>query len=125
MILQELWFGWFEAIYNKDADALWEVVATTRLRDNAVVAMDTMSFTGAPDVADIAVDHEILLDRHDCLVVDQSVDTTAFRSEGGLFETVSVLWPDPARGWRLASAWRNPNDLWLPDCDEVVREETP
>jgi hypothetical protein len=27
-ILRELWFGWFDAIYRKDPEALWEVDAT-------------------------------------------------------------------------------------------------
>jgi hypothetical protein len=124
-ILQELWFGWFDAIYRKDADALWEVVATSQLRDNAVAAMDTMTFLEVPELLAIEIDLNILLDRIDCLVVDQVVDSTAFRGGVGLFETVSVLWPDPARGWRFATAWQNPGDLWLPDCDQVVREKTP
>jgi hypothetical protein len=38
---------------------------------------------------------------------------------------VSVLWPDERYGWRFANLLGHPNDLWLGDCDDLVREETP
>ncbi|HKZ19635.1 MAG TPA: hypothetical protein VJQ57_05940, partial [Acidimicrobiia bacterium] len=47
-ILTDLWFGWFDAIYRKDADALWEVVATSSKYESAVAAMDTLHFQTPP-----------------------------------------------------------------------------
>ncbi|HKX74667.1 MAG TPA: hypothetical protein VJR05_04680 [Acidimicrobiia bacterium] len=124
-LLQELWFGWFDAIYRKDPDALWEVVATTRRYDAGLAAMESMTFEGAPSPESISISRlMILLDRPDCLVVDHDVDVTAFRGEGAVGQSVSVLWSDQERGWRFATSWASPDDLWEQDCD-LEREVTP
>ncbi|HEY7583952.1 MAG TPA: hypothetical protein VIB78_10080, partial [Acidimicrobiia bacterium] len=47
-ILTDLWFGWFDAIYRKDPDALWEVVANQNYHATGVEAMDTVVFTTGP-----------------------------------------------------------------------------
>src|SRR3990172_3431376 len=61
-ILRDLWFGWFDAIYRKDADALWEVVATTTQYESGIAAMDSLEFTAPPSRGAIEVDvTEILL----------------------------------------------------------------
>lgn len=124
-LLKDLWFGWFDAIYRKDPDALWQVVATTRNHDAGVAAMETMGFIAAParDGVQIA-EFRVLLDRSDCLVVENSVDMTAFRGVVG-GSTVSVLWPDDRYGFRFATSWQYANDLWLQDCDDLEREVTP
>ncbi|MEX2624809.1 MAG: hypothetical protein WD651_13905 [Acidimicrobiia bacterium] len=125
MILQELWFGWFDAIYNKDADALWEVVATAPRHDAGVAAMEGLDFVAAPTLDEIRIrEVVILLDRADCLVVENSVDMTAFLGIVG-DSTVNVLWPDQRYGWRFATDWTNAADRWLDDCDNLVRETTP
>jgi hypothetical protein len=124
-LLQQLWFGWFDAIYRKDPDALWEVVATTTFYDAGVAAMETMEFIAAPTSEGVLIeDLSILLDRPDCLVVENSIDMTAFRGLDG-DTTVSVLWPDIGFGFRFATGWQFANDLWLNDCDNLVREVTP
>ena len=64
-ILTDLWFGWFDAIYRKDADALWDVVATTPLITSRASSDGLkLQFEYAPssDGPDDLVD-EILLDR--------------------------------------------------------------
>lgn len=124
-LLQELWFGWFDAIYRKDPEALWDVVATTTFYDDGVAAMDSMEFIAAPSLNDVLIgDLTILLDRTDCLVVEHFVDMSHFRGVTG-DNTVRVLWPDERYGFRFATAWRFPNDLWLADCDNLVRGATP
>jgi hypothetical protein len=35
------------------------------------------------------------------------------------------LWSDDRHGWRFATAWLYPGDLWQGDCDDLAREETP
>ena len=123
MILQELWFGWFDAIYNKDADALWEVVATTRFHDAGIAAMESLDFSEAPIESDITIEIEsLLLDRADCLVVHHQASAEFIEAVNS---TVSVMWPDQQYGWRFASAWVLPGDMWLQDCDDVTRESTP
>jgi hypothetical protein len=124
--LKELWFGWFDAIYRKDPDALWEVVATTRNYEAGVAAMDTMEFTSPPTFQGVQIpSFEILLDRPDCLVVEQSLELSAFRGGNSSGSTVSVLWPDTRYGFRFATDWQFSNDLWIQDCDNLEREVTP
>jgi hypothetical protein len=125
-LLQDLWFGWFDAIYRKDPDALWDVVATTTFYDAGVAAMETMTFESKPAQSDISfASFEILLDRPDCLVVSQNVDVSVFRGSGTFIQNVSVLWPDNRYGFRFATDWVHPGDLWLQDCDNLEREITP
>ena len=125
-LLKDLWFGWFDAIYRKDPDALWQVVATTTFYDAGVAAMETMTFQSGPERNDISiVSLEILLDRPDCLVASQNVDVSPFRGPGTLIQNVSVLWQDTQYGFRFATDWVHPGDLWLQDCDNLTRETTP
>ena len=125
MLLQELWFGWFDAIYRKDQAALWKVVATTRSHDAGVAAMGTMDFTQMPASNLIEIGGlSILLDRSDCLVVEHFLDMSDFRGFVG-DTTVRVLWPDEDGQFRFATAWQHSNDLWLGDCDDLVRDVTP
>ncbi|HEX5672559.1 MAG TPA: hypothetical protein VFY46_07515, partial [Acidimicrobiia bacterium] len=73
-ILQELWFGWFDAIYRKDADAVWEVVATSQGHESGLAAMESMEFLAPPTLQEVRVTIvQILLDRQDCLVVENAV----------------------------------------------------
>ena len=124
-LLQDLWLGWFDAIYRKDPDALWRVVATTRNHDAGVAAMDTMDFTAPPSVQSFQLeDLEILLDRPDCLVTFYQIDASVMLDQPPS-QFVSVMWPHPQHGFRFASDWRFPNDLWAPDCNELEREATP
>ena len=87
--------------------------------------METMKFTAPPSYENIIVrDISILLDRPDCLVIEHSVDMSDFRGVVG-DTTVRVLWPHADRGFRFATAWMYANDLWLEDCNDLVRESTP
>ncbi|HEY7705143.1 MAG TPA: hypothetical protein VID03_09990, partial [Acidimicrobiia bacterium] len=120
-ILEDLWFGWFDAIYRKDEDALWAVVATEKLHDDGVSLMGQPgTFTSAPVRGSSVTGQTILLDRQDCLVVLADLDFSAFRGPGMTAETVSVLWPDERYGWRFATDWQHPDDLWLNDCDNLA-----
>jgi hypothetical protein len=124
-ILTDLWFGWFDAIYRKDADALWNVVATTRYQEVGVAAMDDLVFVMEPSIDSIDVStHQVLLDRPDCLVGFSDISVT-FLDGSPTSQQVNVLWWDEDREWRFAAAWRYPGDLWQADCDEIVRETTP
>jgi hypothetical protein len=126
-ILQDLWFGWFDAIYRKDEGALWEVVATSAGHEDGIAAMAQSDlFTSIPELVGVEVQvTQILLDRPDCLVTHHNIDVSAFRGEGAVGESVTVLWPDAEGNWRFATHWQHPNDLWLGDCDDLAREETP
>jgi hypothetical protein len=124
VLLQELWFGWFDAFYRKDTEALWDVVATRTFFADGVAAMDSMEFTAEPTLEMVVVrDLTILLDRPDCLVVENSINMTAFRGLNG-GTTVTVLWPDEPYGLRFATGWQYANDLWVNDCDNLTRDPT-
>ncbi|MGH8873705.1 MAG: hypothetical protein ACRDVM_00395, partial [Acidimicrobiia bacterium] len=104
----------------------WEVVATTPRHDDGVKAMASMTFTAEPTLEGHRFSFiDIRLDREDCLVVHHGLDITAFRGDGAVGETVSVMWPDSRYGWRFATAWLHPGDMWIQDCDNMVREDTP
>ncbi len=47
-ILQTLWFGWFEGIYNQDEDRIREVVGTQAMLDAARSQFGVMEFEAAP-----------------------------------------------------------------------------
>lgn len=118
--LQHLWYGWLDAIYQKDADALWHVVATRHQYEAGVAAFQTLTFDDPPTLETTIVEvHEILLDREDCLAV-YSTTTTDF----GERKLVDVLWFDQGH-WKLATAWGSPGDYWQLDCDLVVRDVLP
>lgn len=123
-ILTDLWFGWFDAIYREDANALWAVVATNPQYESGLTAMTELQFVEAPSTEAITVTNaEILLDRPDCLVAFYIVDFAVVSEQAS--PLVSVMWPDERYGMRFATHWLYANDLWLADCDEVVRQETP
>jgi hypothetical protein len=126
-ILEDLWFGWFDAIYRKDEDALWAVVATQQRFDAGIEAMQLPDLFTSPPIRESVevVVEDVLLDRPDCLVAEHEFDASAFRNGGGEGGTVSVLWPDPAGNWRFATDWQNPEDLWRGDCDNLEREDLP
>jgi hypothetical protein len=124
-ILTDLWFGWFDAIYRKDAEALWQVAANENYYTTGIEAMEALDFIDAPDMSAVEVDtQDVLLDREDCLVAFSEI-TARFIQGSPTSTQVNVLWFDPRYGWRFASAWRHSSDLWQADCDEVVREITP
>jgi hypothetical protein len=127
VLLQDLWFGWFDAIYRKDPDALWEVVATTRLHQDGLAAIDMEGlFIAEPERSGVAMlELEILLDRSDCLVVWSLKNFDTFRGPIGDTDSVNVLWFDQEHGWRFATDWQFKGDLWLQDCDNLERETTP
>ncbi len=117
-ILQDLWFGWFDAIYQKDPDALWEVVATEEKHRAGVEAMNSDFFLSAPTVEGLGVElRQILLDRTDCLVTYASLDATQFRGTSATTTRVDVMWPAIDGSWRLATAWDAPGGSWILDCD--------
>jgi len=126
-IVQELWFGWFDAIYRQDAEALWNVVATEEGYTDGIASFSAMDFVAPPTRTSIRIlELELLLDRTDCVVVYTRTDLSAFRGPKAISASiVSVLWPTGADSWRFASQWKNKIDLWANDCDLREREALP
>lgn len=119
-ILRELWFGWFEGIYNQDEDRIREVVATEEYLEAAKAAMLTLEFSQSPMAMGILFETmEILRSDDSCLAV-WSVSNVEFLDEGPDRVGVDVLrWVDGS--WKLTSSWANRDDLWETDCGALVR----
>jgi hypothetical protein len=114
-ILQELWFGWFEGIYNQDEDRIKEVVASQSQLDAAVSQFGVMEFQFPPTSEDITLtDTEILRADRQCTAI-WSTASFAFRGEGS---TSGVeVYRLTSDGWKFVNSWSNRNDLWEPDCE--------
>lgn len=113
-ILRELWFGWFEGIYNQDEDRIREVVATPHQFDLAVAQFDQMTFRRAPQPTHLNYDNtEILLATEQCTVVLTTASLSGFTQASS--EDVHVLrWDEK---WRFFSLWAFRDDLWEADCE--------
>ena len=116
-ILQELWFGWFEGIYNQDEDRIKEVVASQRQLDAAVAAFGVATFEASPTLEGIEMSEtEILRADSGCLAVISTIDVTDFRGDGATSRSVEVLRTVNGE-WKFAASWKNAGDLWGQDCD--------
>ena len=113
-ILRELWFGWFEGIYNQDEDRIREVVATEELLLAAREAFGSMEFSTPPVLSGITLpDLEILRTDDGCLATWSEIQAS-FR-EGSSSGVYIIRW----RGdhWAIASVWAYKEDLWDADCE--------
>lgn len=116
-ILRELWFGWFEGIYNEDEDRIREVVVLEETVDRARDSFD-IDFEREPQPEDISFNEtEILRSDAKCLAVETELLLSGFRE--GLSRAVEVLrWT--ASGWKSLSTWTDRGDLWEADCESSL-----
>ena len=113
-ILRELWFGWFEGIYNQDEDRIREVVASEHQLRLGTGQLESMEFDRAPMPSDIAYsDTQILRATEDCTVVYTQTTLSGFQ-QGASTDVHVLRWMD---GWRFFSLWAFPDDLWEADCE--------
>lgn len=113
-ILRELWFGWFEGIYNQDEERIREVVVLEEMVAQARESFD-VEFNRAPVPNDISFSEiELLRSDKDCMAVWRVLTLSGFRD--GSSSGVEILrWTD--RGWQSLVTWRFRSDLWEADCD--------
>jgi hypothetical protein len=113
-ILRELWFGWFEGIYNQDEERIREVVGNPELVDAAIEQFGAMDFERppAPSLIEFS-DTEILRSDESCLVIWTDVDATALVGETN--DGVHVFLHE--NDWLFISQWANREDLWEDDCE--------
>lgn len=117
LILQDLYFRWFDAIYRNDEEAVREIAATQNNLDDFRNAIEEMDLPSAPDPGDIQIhDVEVLRWDESCLVVYSVLDLSNWRGDGAISEGVDVLLPVEGE-WRLGTAWGNKSDLWQQDCE--------
>jgi hypothetical protein len=116
-VLTELWFGWFEGIYNQDVDRIKEVVASQARLDSAVSAFSEMEFDSVPTRSGIHVsDIEMLRADDDCTAVWAHLEVS-FR--GGASQSVQILRVVDGQ-WKSVSSWVSKDDLWEMDCDSQL-----
>jgi hypothetical protein len=114
-ILRELWFGWFEGIYNQDEDRIREVVGNQSQIELAVDQFGVMQFTAAPsrEAIDIS-DVELLRSDGTCLAMWATVNVPFI--DGGRNDGVHVFLPFDG-SWLFISQWDMREDLWEDDCE--------
>jgi len=117
-ILRQLWFGWFEGIYNQDAKRIKDVVGTQTALENAVAQFGVMEFSAVPKAENIEYSNtELLHQTEECLVVWTTTHLSGFITA----ETADVhvlRWSEG--GWLFASLWVHRNDLWETDCESQL-----
>ena len=116
-ILRELWFGWFEGIYNQDEDRIREVVASLHQLDLALQQFGSMEFAAEPTPSAISFEQtEILLATEDCTAI--WTESTFKDFIDGTSTDVHILrWE---AGWRFFSLWAYRDDLWEADCESQL-----
>jgi hypothetical protein len=120
-IVRRVDFGWFDAIYRKDQNALSDVVAVQERFNRGVQLMGEVDYFAAqPTMQAVVVDRiGILIDRPDCLAVSYLGDSSAFRGPGSSAAVTAVFWPRPSdRRWRRAYL----GDEWRAACNDFSRE---
>lgn len=118
-ILRDLWFGWFEGIYNQDEARIREVVGTQSMLDAAREAFGA-SFTAAPTLDGVGLSQsELLRSDEECLVVWTTIDVSAFRGNDSESQVVTVSRRLDA-SWKLATTWAHKEDLWEADCESEL-----
>src|SRR5688572_17948155 len=89
-ILRDIWFAWFEGIYNQDEDRIREVVITEEQVEDAVQRFGESQFSRKPESSDISfAETEILQSDKECVAVWTRVVLTGFRE--GSSEGVQIL----------------------------------
>lgn len=114
-LLRQLWFGWFEGIYNEDEERIKEVVASQSQLDAAVGQFGDMEFNEAPAMDSIAAS-DIAILRADlrCTAVSGTVAIADFAEAD--FSGVHVFQLHE-NAWMLVSIWGSSSDRWEADCD--------
>ena len=115
-ILRELWFGWFEGIYNQDEERIREVVVLDSQVQAGIDAFGS-NFAAKPTRDGIELmGVEILRSDEECLATWSSLDITIFRGPDALAEGVVVARRVQGE-WKVLSNWVHRDDLWEADCD--------
>jgi hypothetical protein len=114
-ILRELWFGWFEGIYNQDEERIREVVATEQFLRAGIAAFDTLRFVSEPTLAEIdLLEVDLLMSTSDCLAIWSVTESDFLEVEEARSGVEVLRYSDGA--WRFASSWKFRDDLWEADC---------
>lgn len=126
--IQKIYFKWYDAVYRRDPETLWEAVVTEGAYERGVAAMDRLTFTAPPTLQGVKVKVlELYIDHPDCLVAAYEMDISSFRDVDGFMERTTVMWPHPRYGWRRNISFRWPTiyGMWWANCFMKERPEFP
>lgn len=112
-ILRELWFGWFEGIYNQDVSRINAVVVLPEQVEDAHRQFGQMTFGHPPTEDSFEFEEvEILESTLDCVAIWARSSAT-FRP--GSSAGVHVMRYHQSK-WKMISYWVHRGDLWHEDC---------
>ena len=115
-ILRELWFGWFEGIYNQDEDRIREVVVTEEFLNAGIEAFEALEFTSPPTREAISFDDSELLEATAECIAIWTTGTVEFLGSNRENTGVDVL-RRTNNTWQILSTWLYKDDLWQADCE--------
>lgn len=113
-ILRELWFGWFEGIYNQDEERIKQVVGSQQMLDAARDAFGSDARSTPLEVSDVEILHSAI----DCLVLYGTLSIS--RSSDEAQETSVHVLRRIDDHWVFLSIWVQKDDLWQQDCESVL-----
>jgi hypothetical protein len=113
-ILRNLWFGWFEGIYNQDEARIREVVGNPSQVEAAQDQFGQIDMSRPPEPQDFTfAATELLEASEECTAVWSDMSATGFATA----EVTGVhvfRWLDDS--WLFVSLWTHRDDLWRDDC---------
>lgn len=119
-ILRDIWFAWFEGIYNQDEDRIRTVVITEEMIEAARTQFTTMSFDQPPMSSGVVFDElRVLRSDSDCLALWSDSHVSFIEADPHRAGVDILRWDDGR--WRLLSSWRYEADLWNSDCEAPLR----
>jgi hypothetical protein len=117
-ILAELWFGWFEGIYNEDEARIREVVGSEGALEDALQQFGVMEFSAAPQRDQVNLSEtEVLRSDEMCLAIWTTIDVSGFR-EGSSTAVHILRWSGDR--WVTVGLWEFKDDLWQADCESQL-----
>ena len=113
-ILRNLWFGWFEGIYNQDEDRIREVVGSEQQIQAARDQFGQLAMTRSPTSQDFSFSGTEILEASDqCTAVWSEMSASEFTT----VEVSGVhIFRRPEADWLFVSLWTHRDDLWENDC---------
>jgi hypothetical protein len=113
-ILRNLWFGWFEGIYNQDEARIREVVGSPSQIEAAQDQFGQLEMSRPPTPQDfVFTATEILEATEECTAVWSDMSASGFTTAE--VSGVHVFrWLESS--WLFVSLWTHRDDLWRNDC---------
>ena len=130
-LVEDAIIGRLQAVYDRDAEALFYWVASQKEYDDGLAAMDRLNYLVRPDEDVVTVTlEEVLLDRPDCVVTRDTLSVGPGVIEGlgaTSSTTIGIWWPAADGRFQHGAVWQQgtPQVQWIEECDLAQRGVTP